>query len=560
MGVFEVYNGENMGATDLINSFLAPDSKLSIDPNSIKIVYGTGISDESTFEEKTVSSIAKYDGSLPLDIGAGLILSSGSASPNQANTSPGYSVDLGLDEHDPDFQDTVQKAFSGSGLIYDNTYVEFSFTVTDLNVHGISFDLVFGSDEYPEYTDTSWVDIGAVFLNGENVALFNGQDDQPLSVISKNLDVGNFIDNTDGHIPIEYDGISHKLSIYAPVKPGVNTIKIGVADSGDHILDSSLFISNLKGTYLTGSGIGSVNQYTEGNDNISGSDNNEVFDAGAGDDIIDPGYGNDVILAGDGNDYIYGGKGDNQIDGGDGYDIVYYNYKKEVAYIKPNENGTIKVGENSDTLLNVEQLKFSNGELNADEIIKEGELQKIYIAYFGRAADPEGCQYWENYLENLVNQGKSSDDALQEIVNLFAYSDEAEKYYPGIKTGGLDTNGIHNLLNSVYENLFDRGPDSEGLDYWTNVAMDMQAQNEPLGAIIYEIIKGARDEGTPDRTLIQHKAQAAWYLMKQIELHNDSWSDDFYNLSQDIINGDVDATNDSVNLIYGKILDMFGEV
>ena len=101
--------------------------------------------------------------------------------------------------------------------------------------------------------------MAAVFLNGNNIALFNNEPTQPLSIISENLNVGNFVDNTGDTLPIEYDGISSSLTIYGTIQPGAtNTLRIAIADTGDDILDSGLFISNLQGTQLTGSGISGV--------------------------------------------------------------------------------------------------------------------------------------------------------------------------------------------------------------------------------------------------------------------------------------------------------------
>ena len=65
----------------------------------------------------------------------------------------------------------------------------------------------------------------------------------PLSVISPNLAAGYFVDNASGALPTEYDGVSAKLKFVAPIQPGANTITIGIADTGDAILDSGMFVS-----------------------------------------------------------------------------------------------------------------------------------------------------------------------------------------------------------------------------------------------------------------------------------------------------------------------------
>ncbi len=186
------------------------------------------------------------------------------------------------------------------------------------------------------------------------------------------------------------DGISNKLTIYTPIQPGVNHIKIGVSDTGDQIYDSGLYIANLSGTQLEGSGLSAVTTGTDNNDNITGTSDNETFDLGAGNDYIDPGLGDDIILAGSGDDIIIGGKGNNQIDGGDGTDTVKYDINFGETYIKIMDNDTIHVGEHSDNLLNIESISFKDLSLDAKTLLIEDDISKIYVAYFGRAADPAG--------------------------------------------------------------------------------------------------------------------------------------------------------------------------
>lgn len=60
----------------------------------------------------------------------------------------------------------------------DATTLTVNFTVTDPGITGISFNIVFGSDEYPEWVN-QYVDIGAILVNGVNVAYFNHDPHAP---------------------------------------------------------------------------------------------------------------------------------------------------------------------------------------------------------------------------------------------------------------------------------------------------------------------------------------------------------------------------------------------
>lgn len=63
-------------------------------------------------------------------------------------------------------------------------------------------------------------------------------------------------------------------------------------------------------------------QIFSGNDLITLSLNNDVFDAGSGDDLVVDQRGNDSISGGLGNDVILAAKGNDRVDGGAGNDVV----------------------------------------------------------------------------------------------------------------------------------------------------------------------------------------------------------------------------------------------
>ena len=285
------------------------------------------------------SSAMFYDGSLTsLGIGAGILITSGTT-PGTSNTVGYFGQDNGM-AGSPALDAIVRTVYPTTpGLpgpvSYDATSITFNFNVSDPTTTGISLNAVFGSDEFPEWVDL-YVDIGAVLVNGVNVAYFNNDPMAPLSVIGGNLASNYFIDNTANldpatstaipgvasKLPIEYDGISHPLAIYAPVHQGLNTIEIAIADTGDHIYDSGLFISNLKATSAPTSGVVLDVPETEGDDSTTGTAAAESFDAKGGNDSIDGGGGNDIILGGAGDDTAMGGDGNDFLDGGTGHNLL----------------------------------------------------------------------------------------------------------------------------------------------------------------------------------------------------------------------------------------------
>lgn len=80
------------------------------------------------------------------------------------------------------------------------------------------------------------------------------------------------------------------------------------------------------------------------------------------------------------------------------------------------------------------------------------QIQKAYIAYYGRPADPSGLDYWNSRL----NETKGD---LSAIINDFGTSDEARALWQSDTTV--------ESLTKIYLRLFNRDIDSEGLNYWT---------------------------------------------------------------------------------------------
>jgi hypothetical protein len=226
--------------------------------------------------------------------GPGIFLSSGENQPPLTNTQTGFTQFHGT-PGDTDLQNIVDAAFSGAGDTQDAAVLEFKINA-DPGIKTVIFDVIFGSDEFPEYSSSSYVDIAAILVNGKNAAFFAGNKKKPLSILDDNL--GYFQDNTGGGIAFEYDGISNKLTVIAKVKEGVNTIKIAVADTGDSILDSGIFVSNLRGSTQDLEGI--LNE-------IAGTTGNASLKAVKGlDNILFGDQGDDKLFSNNGKDIFYG--------------------------------------------------------------------------------------------------------------------------------------------------------------------------------------------------------------------------------------------------------------
>ncbi|MEM7669322.1 MAG: choice-of-anchor L domain-containing protein, partial [Pseudomonadota bacterium] len=205
-----------------------------------------------------------------LDFDEGLIFSTGDVASitnadGDANQSAQRSQNTDGVNRDDDFD-----ALSNGAGSFDAVFLEIKFVPAG---DTISLDIVFGSEEYSEYVYGGFNDSFAALLNDENIALT--PDGTPIGIDTINaagrinptfgsdandpnaghdttdgvIESANeslFVDNRSqpgGAFNTEMDGFTKTISIQGTVKPGeINTLKIGIADSGDSALNSWVLV------------------------------------------------------------------------------------------------------------------------------------------------------------------------------------------------------------------------------------------------------------------------------------------------------------------------------
>ncbi len=133
--------------------------------------------------------------------------------------------------------------------------------------------------------------------------------------------------------------------------------------------------------------------------------------------------------------------------------------------------------------------------LTSEEIIA-----RYYVGYYNRAPDPEGFAFWVSNFEAGVS-------TLQ-IANFFADQDETRALYPYF--ADPDSGTPAQFITSVYQNLFNREPDAEGLEFWVTA---LTSGGVDTGQMIEAIIEGARTN--PDLAVVQNKVASALYWEDQ---------------------------------------------
>jgi len=120
-------------------------------------------------------------------------------------------------------------------------------------------------------------------------------------------------------------------------------------------------------------------------------------------------------------------------------------------------------------------------------------IQKMYVAYYGRPGDPAGESYWNGILDG---------GDLSSIISAFGDSDE---YRAGLGAGDTTSQ-----VTSLYQQMFGRDPESDGLDYWVG---QISAGTYTLAQVALAVAGGA--QGT-DVTTLSNKVLAAQYYTDQI--------------------------------------------
>lgn len=115
-------------------------------------------------------------------------------------------------------------------------------------------------------------------------------------------------------------------------------------------------------------------------------------------------------------------------------------------------------------------------------------IQKLYVAYFSRPADPAGLTYWEG----VVAAANGSTAAVSAA---FAASAEYKAAFAGMTQ--------YQIVNTIYMNLFGRSAEPAGLEFW---GQNLIAGKITIDAVVTAVAAGA--QGT-DLVAYNSKVSAA---------------------------------------------------
>jgi len=181
------------------------------------------------------------------------------------------------------------------------------------------------------------------------------------------------------------------------------------------------------------------------------------------------------------------------------------------------------------------------------------DIAGLYVAYFDRAPDPAGLQFWIDQLDGGRDFATISQD--------FATSEEAKEIYPFLATPDLVNNSPAAFVTSIYANLFGRAPDQAGLNFWVDVIGNGEIAP---GDMVEAVMMGAQDtlvngELIQDKTTVENKIECALeFTLEGAATEGFDFDAEAYSAARQAIEG-VDATDASVTTAKAATFQYFSE-
>lgn len=243
-----------------ISAQITINSGSQVNPESLvyKIVGPGIVYDNITFQGAAHArgTFANGDSTI-LGINNGIFLTSGIGSNLPGpNNSCSASANNGMPGH-PSLNSIT------TSTTYDAAVLEFDFIP---NGDTLVVNYVFGSEEYNDWASTTFSDVFGIFITGpdptggyytdQNIAIVPGTINTPVNINSINngsapcnvvptgpcTNCQYFQDNSNG-LTLQFDGLTTVLTAYILVVPQETyQVKFGVADAGDGVVDSGIFI------------------------------------------------------------------------------------------------------------------------------------------------------------------------------------------------------------------------------------------------------------------------------------------------------------------------------
>ncbi|MEP5728907.1 MAG: DUF4214 domain-containing protein [Sulfitobacter sp.] len=226
------------------------------------------------------------------------------------------------------------------------------------------------------------------------------------------------------------------------------------------------------------------------------------------------GQGDDNITGNDAINLLSGNGGNDRLDGGAGSDAALYSGTQQSYTLSLSAAGMTledrRGTDGTDTLVNIESLGFGDntagffdltvfaGTQNLSGEAMESFIE-LYIAYFNRAPDAVGLNFWGTAFANGTS--------LTQMATLFTDQDETRETYAADLSNA-------DFVTAVYDNVLGRAGDQAGFDFWVSVLNDGGRTRDQFILSVLEGAKAAPAAGASDDFIIQQLADQQYLSIK----------------------------------------------
>lgn len=141
--------------------------------------------------------------------------------------------------------------------------------------------------------------------------------------------------------------------------------------------------------------------------------------------------------------------------------------------------------------------------------------QQLYLAYFGRPADPLGLENFaaalasSNAPADIQQLNASRDAQLADLVNSFSTSAESARLYSGDNSA---------FVAAIYRHALNRIPDDEGLAFWVKSLDDGRLTRARAAvSIVAGAMSNSTAQGLRDSRLLNARTTVATYFSQQLK-------------------------------------------
>lgn len=218
------------------------------------VLLGSGVTVSNISYNGSNVAIGSFDGTnCNVGLASGIVMTTGTVqNTGDGPHGPNNNGQSGIDNGTPGFG--LLANLIGGTPTYNAAILEFDFVPYSDTV---SFNYVFGSEEYPEYVGSQFNDVFAFFISGpgisglQNIAKLPNGTAVAINNVNAGANSAYFVNNGDGTSApqnsspnfIQYDGFTKVLTASSEVQCGQTYhLVIAIADVGDGILDSGIFL------------------------------------------------------------------------------------------------------------------------------------------------------------------------------------------------------------------------------------------------------------------------------------------------------------------------------